>query len=452
MLPPSTALRKPIPPQTLTARPALDLHLPKHIQADIDCLPPDARQVISRQIDALNSLYHSSYAKSCAGVEANPLPQLPDARTFQRLRSCFENMYRQKEMPRVEAWIESARAKRRRVSKDENSTQRPRFKHEYSQLLENYFSKNAYPSRPDRAVLARKSGMTLKQIEVWFQNHRSRAKKEGRALSRPKNPESPSIVRPSASYEGDRVTGISAATTTIVEVCSVSGVWLYTHASLQRCNLLSDSDPSPGTFPCRYSLQQPGIKPTLVPIVWPRSASICTYNNRTDVDIDSLCTNFALKLQFRDRREKSSRSSTPVRQSHLSSFYTYAVPAPLPALRQEIQTVDEALRPLRPKEATFGSRGGILTRSPIRSISRHAPFAPYIIANTQPSFRSHTQRILRVLPPPKPSMVNDIYHSAPVAPLSLDSIEYWPPLAPSCSSQLTQIPSSTQPLSFGIVV
>lgn len=38
---------------------------------------------------------------------------------------------------------------------------------EYTPLLEKYFEYNAYPSAPDRAVLARKSMMTPRQIEVW---------------------------------------------------------------------------------------------------------------------------------------------------------------------------------------------------------------------------------------------------------------------------------------------
>jgi len=38
---------------------------------------------------------------------------------------------------------------------------------EYVPFLEKYFEHNAYPSATDRAVLARKSMMTARQIEVW---------------------------------------------------------------------------------------------------------------------------------------------------------------------------------------------------------------------------------------------------------------------------------------------
>jgi hypothetical protein len=34
-------------------------------------------------------------------------------------------------------------------------------------MLEQYFEHNAYPGLPDRLVLARKSKMTPRQIEVW---------------------------------------------------------------------------------------------------------------------------------------------------------------------------------------------------------------------------------------------------------------------------------------------
>ncbi|KAG6901150.1 hypothetical protein C0995_016451 [Termitomyces sp. Mi166 len=59
---------------------------------------------------------------------------------------------------------------------------KPVFNREYTPLLEKYFEFNAYPSAPDRAFLARKSMMSPRQIEVWFQNHRNRARKEGKCL------------------------------------------------------------------------------------------------------------------------------------------------------------------------------------------------------------------------------------------------------------------------------
>ncbi|KAF4604956.1 hypothetical protein EYR40_003739 [Pleurotus pulmonarius] len=58
------------------------------------------------------------------------------------------------------------------------------FNHDYAPVLEKYFEYNAYPSVADRALMARKSMMTERQIEVWFQNHRNRARKDGKPLTR----------------------------------------------------------------------------------------------------------------------------------------------------------------------------------------------------------------------------------------------------------------------------
>ncbi|KAJ6575305.1 hypothetical protein B0H19DRAFT_1128101 [Mycena capillaripes] len=57
---------------------------------------------------------------------------------------------------------------------------RPPFNHEFIPFLQKYFEYNAFPSAADRAEMAKKSMMEPRQIEVWFQNHRRRAKQEGR--------------------------------------------------------------------------------------------------------------------------------------------------------------------------------------------------------------------------------------------------------------------------------
>nr|AAB65847.1 Y5 [Schizophyllum commune] len=53
---------------------------------------------------------------------------------------------------------------------------RRKFHSEYTPLLELYFRFNAYPTWADRRALAEKTGMLTRQITVWFQNHRRRAK------------------------------------------------------------------------------------------------------------------------------------------------------------------------------------------------------------------------------------------------------------------------------------
>ncbi|KAI5980668.1 hypothetical protein EDD15DRAFT_2346126 [Pisolithus albus] len=54
------------------------------------------------------------------------------------------------------------------------------FNTEYVPLLEHFFEENAFPTHADKVRLAKKSGMTYRQIHVWFQNKRTRSRKERR--------------------------------------------------------------------------------------------------------------------------------------------------------------------------------------------------------------------------------------------------------------------------------
>ncbi|KAF7347675.1 Mating-type protein A-alpha Y1 [Mycena venus] len=68
----------------------------------------------------------------------------------------------------------------RRTSKRAERKPLKPFNREFIPFLEKYFEYNAFPSSADRAEMAKKSMMEPRQIEVWFQNHRRRAKEEGR--------------------------------------------------------------------------------------------------------------------------------------------------------------------------------------------------------------------------------------------------------------------------------
>ncbi|KAI5981794.1 hypothetical protein F5J12DRAFT_777028 [Pisolithus orientalis] len=58
------------------------------------------------------------------------------------------------------------------------------FNIEYVPLLERFFDENPFPTHADKVFLAKKSGMTYRQIHVWFQNKRkrTRSRKEGKFL------------------------------------------------------------------------------------------------------------------------------------------------------------------------------------------------------------------------------------------------------------------------------
>ncbi|KAJ3873017.1 HD2 homeodomain mating-type protein Le.a2-4 [Lentinula edodes] len=56
------------------------------------------------------------------------------------------------------------------------------FNNEYTPILETYFQYDPYPTSRDRQIIAERSGMTRRQIEVWFQNHRRTARQSGITL------------------------------------------------------------------------------------------------------------------------------------------------------------------------------------------------------------------------------------------------------------------------------
>ncbi|KAJ7786508.1 hypothetical protein B0H16DRAFT_1708666 [Mycena metata] len=115
---------------------------------------------LSQWVDALVSTYTSRYLTALRSLEERALKVASNCKGQER--------------------------KNRSTPKQE----RPAFNSEFTPFLQKYFEYNAYPSKADREAMAKKSFMEPRQIEVWFQNHRRRARQEGQAL-RKANPLDP---------------------------------------------------------------------------------------------------------------------------------------------------------------------------------------------------------------------------------------------------------------------
>ncbi|TBU34740.1 hypothetical protein BD311DRAFT_608943, partial [Dichomitus squalens] len=75
--------------------------------------------------------------------------------------------------------------KQAHTSRSRSPSNKPGFNQSAVPLLEQFFNANAFPSRLEKYDLASRCGMSYKQINTWFQNHRTRIRKEGGSLNKP---------------------------------------------------------------------------------------------------------------------------------------------------------------------------------------------------------------------------------------------------------------------------
>ncbi|KAI0778359.1 hypothetical protein BD413DRAFT_675996 [Trametes elegans] len=117
---------------------------------------------------------------------------LLDQPTLLKLRTLSRALY----VRLIEAWHSHVFAKLvprlsrlRDVTAEESARNSSKLRRPFNQaavpLLEQFFNRNAFPSRLDKLELAAQTQMDYRQIHVWFQNHRSRTRKEGKELRRP---------------------------------------------------------------------------------------------------------------------------------------------------------------------------------------------------------------------------------------------------------------------------
>ncbi|KAJ7705990.1 hypothetical protein B0H17DRAFT_1035171 [Mycena rosella] len=112
-----------------------------------------------------------------------PLPQLLNSLIVAHTETYFKALARleAKAINVVTRFKGSARPPTRKAAGVERKIA---FNHEFTPFLQKYFEHNAFPSAADREAMAKKSMMEPRQIEVWFQNHRRRAKSEGKPVRR----------------------------------------------------------------------------------------------------------------------------------------------------------------------------------------------------------------------------------------------------------------------------
>ncbi|KIJ22094.1 hypothetical protein PAXINDRAFT_6211 [Paxillus involutus ATCC 200175] len=121
-----------------------------------------------------------------ATIDGSSLPDTHLQATTSKINALFVDIFmRQLSRWRDEAismFLERRQSCQLSAPKDRGQRAATTFNHDYVPLLEHFFDENPFPSHADKVFLAKKSGMTYKQIHVWFQNRRNRIKKEKKPL------------------------------------------------------------------------------------------------------------------------------------------------------------------------------------------------------------------------------------------------------------------------------
>ncbi|CAK5264484.1 unnamed protein product [Mycena citricolor] len=175
------------------------------------------------------------------------------------------------------------------------TSERAAFKTEYAPFLQRYFTYNAYPCGADRSAMAEESGMTASQINVWFQNHRARLRRDAKARG-----EAAPVLRRVETWERAPLElclagmgSVAAARPTMRQVVDDSSegwdgrsdgdsedpepVRDEIMAEKRTRNVLDAVDPPPHAFPARNTLASPtAIRATTAfafECPWPRTAA-----------------------------------------------------------------------------------------------------------------------------------------------------------------------------------
>ncbi|KAF8898998.1 hypothetical protein BD779DRAFT_1666745 [Infundibulicybe gibba] len=322
-------------------------------------------------VQQISPLFHSAantlYASACQTpilfmenyLNVPGESQKSSEASMERIIQTFHDHYNATLQKMLHSNVERARRFLDAQKDGKSQTAKPNrgFNQEYRPLLEKYFESNPYPSALDRALLARKSMMTARQIEVWFQNHRNRARKEGRIVRRiPPSEQSPQIPLelleekiPSFIIPAhERMENYKEDSSQVESDDEVNNTTVPLTFGLQSqdSNPLDMSAP-PHAFPTTF---KEAIKYTTFisksnhfscsSIDWMRKPALPSRKRKVPIDVDDLCNDFMGKLSLHGPVSKKLKRNAD--GSTLPWFaYKQVTPtsAPHPALIQSLYNI-----------------------------------------------------------------------------------------------------------------
>nr|BCB28860.1 HD2 mating type protein [Mycoleptodonoides aitchisonii] len=310
----------------------------------------DISQAYMKAVSRLRGDFILKFGQADRAMQADRSDTIDRSRPGSSLRMAFDKLYAKMQhgwMEKVYNDIVPRILKARRSCACSSFKGRRSFSSDITPILENFFESNAFPSRLDKHDLADETGLTYKQVHVWFQNHRSRYRREGRELKRgnpssilPKEVEDSALKFLALSQE-ENSDGLSDNTlpSSPTSTSSCPPIKQGTTFNL---------DPPPHAFPsaypppCDYAPFPISEGARNFPVYWDRQPHTSVWTRVSVVDVKDLTIHFAkmtLKNQTPDiKHENQCPLSTSIRPSHpvhpppIIGFASFAPRAPLDAL------------------------------------------------------------------------------------------------------------------------
>ncbi|KAF7307080.1 HD2 homeodomain mating-type protein [Mycena indigotica] len=443
------------PTQQPTDIPPISLPEPASIHTQllaIGCSPAladDLSRMHLLKTDELRSATQRHLHTMCAKLAESPrhhgFPPLPQLlakviAAFTAKYSSDLKILEQRAVMTVSRKLQARNAQQTRVEK------KP-FNRDFIPFLEQYFEHDPFPTAADRKFMASKSNMSARQIEVWFQNHRRRAKELGIPVKRTrkaidgipamldmslledKMPAAYFIPEPlrqvvDSDSEAEEDDGLELGD----EEDEFDGVDYGFGDEPEVIDLTDALEPSvpayafPTTF--QASRTMPGIITPLTPFYfpppqWRRKAK--TVEERTPVSIDELVNAFSL-LHTRD--------ATPTASPVFRVPFTCTLPqAPLPSLINRKVTISpvQATTSLNTASARRTSSKGNKGRASKQLAASVPTLATPTPRKQKPSLPKRTpKRAPKQHPSPPPQYQHHPYERQATPPSRTPSLDFSP--------------------------
>lgn len=290
-------------------------------------------EAYTKRARELRGIAATAIARASTVLSPNPL--LPRSSSDDKVTAIFTEFYLNslhKWIKDMEATVSSHLSVGSRCKTEGKS--KP-FNYGYVPLLERFFDDNPFPSHADKTFLAKKSDMTYKQIHVWFQNRRSRTKREGKTCRKNCLVQGAPLPMDRLCARMKRYTSEGGQPSPTTRARTASSAYANVISRANTRDMLLDGPAPPHAFPtpyppsCSYD-PFPTISWTFSSRHWLRSPS--TTIRAATIDVDTLVDLFS-QLNVKDSRGGPVQTSGfPEPSSGRLAFTTRPLPAPLPSL------------------------------------------------------------------------------------------------------------------------